>query len=98
MEEGSSKTERKNGHQRTMFNPNRTVESRRVVGRRKINRMNDKCVICSDSSILATYFMSKIVFCLCNVLHNYNFSDIMSKNMSDEERRKQERQFAELVK
>ena len=94
VERGSSKAKR---NQRSVFNPVRPNEPSRVVERREIIRVKDKCVICSDSSIIAAYFMSKIVFCLCNVVHNHSFSDIMSKNMSDEERRKQEKQFEELV-
>ena len=96
--EATEKVKRKNGHQRTIFNPNRTLESRRVGRGRKIDRIEDKCVICSDPSILAIQVMSKIVFCLCNNLHNPDCSDNMSKNMSEEERRRQERQFAELIK
>ena len=97
VEKGSSKAKRKIGNKRTMFNPDRLDEPSRAVERREIIRVKDKCVICSDSSIIAAYFMSKIVFCLCNVVHNHSFSDIMSKNMSDEEKRKQEKQFEELV-
>merc|ERR1712198_500185 len=82
VERGNSKAKR---NQRSLFNPVRPNEPSRVVERREIIRVKDKCVICSDSSIIAAYFMSKIVFCLCNVVHN--FSDIMIKNMSDEEKK-----------
>ena len=98
IERGATeKVKRKNGHQRTMFNPNQTLELRRVGRGRKSDRIEDKCVICSDPSILAIQVMSKIVFCLCNNLHNPDCSENMSKNMSEEERRRQERQFAELI-
>ena len=88
MEKRGGASERNDGHQRTMFNsfisnPERNYERKKNI-RIDINTNNEKCVICSDTSILAIYDMSKIVFCLCN-LDNLNFSDKMSKEMKEGE-------------
>ena len=98
MEKRGGASERNNGHQRTMFNsfisnPERNYERKKNI-RIDINTNNEKCVICSDTSILAIYDMSKIVFCLCS-LNNLNFSDKMSKEMKEGEKREQVNELVE---